>query len=92
MDKKNFMEKIKKNLKSLPAKEIEDILNDLEEYFEVGKERGRTEEEIANSLGDPKILARQIIAESYIKKAEQTASAVNITKAVFTSIGLGFLI
>ena len=90
MDKKQYIEKLAKYLKGLPKEEIEDILSDFDEYFEIGKERGRKEEELSVSLGDPKVLAKQIRLESYIKKAEQATSAANIGRAVFTSIGLSF--
>jgi len=90
MNKKQFIEKLARYLKGLPKDEIEDILSDFDEYFEIGKERGRKEEELSISLGNPKALAKQIRLESYIKKAEQTTSAANIGRAVFTSIGLSF--
>ncbi len=90
MNKEIFLDKLSRNLRNLPKEEIEDILMDFEEYFEIGKERGRPEEEISSSLGDPKILARQIRAESHIKKAEESTSPGNITRAVFTTIGLSF--
>jgi uncharacterized membrane protein len=90
MNKEIFLYKLSRNLKSLPREEVDDIMMDFEEYFEVGMERGRTEQEVASSLGDPGALAKQIRAESYIKKAEETASTGNITRAVFTTIGLSF--
>jgi uncharacterized membrane protein len=90
MNKKQYIEKLAKYLKGLPKEELEDIVRDFDEYFEIGKERGRKEEEVSISLGNPKSLAKQIKLESYIKKAEQTASAANIGRAIFTSIGLSF--
>ena len=91
MNKKQYIEKLARYLKGLPKEEIEDILSDFDEYFEIGKERGRKkEEELSISLGNPKALAKQIRLESYIKKAEQATSAANIGRAVFTSIGLSF--
>ena len=90
MNKKQYIEKLSRYLKNLPDGEIEDIMSDFEEYFEVGKERGRTEEEISTSLGNPKTIAKEIKLESYIKKAEETTSAANIGRAVFTSVGLSF--
>jgi len=90
MNKIQYLEKMEKSLKSLPTEEREDILNDFKEYFEVGTERGRSEEELSTALGNPKTLARQIMAESYIKKAEETKSASNIVRAIFTSVGLSF--
>ena len=90
MNKKQYIEKLARYLKGLPKEEVEDILSDFDEYFEIGKERGRIEEELSISLGNPKDLAKQIRLESYIKKAEQTTSATNIGRAVFTSVGLSF--
>ena len=90
MNKLQYFEKLEKSLRPLPGEEISDIINDFKEYFEVGIERGRSEEEISLSLGNPKMLARQIRLESYIKKAEETKSTSNILRAVFTSIGLSF--
>ena len=90
MDRLQYLEKLEKSLKSLPVEERTDIVNDFKEYFEIGIERGRTEEELSLSLGNPKMLARQIMLESYIQKAEETKSASNILRAVFTSIGLSF--
>jgi uncharacterized membrane protein len=90
MNRKQYLDSLEKNLKSLKREETDDILQDFTEYFEIGVERGRTEQELMNSLGSPKILARQIRFESYVKQAEETASAAHIGKAVFTSIGLSF--
>ena len=90
MNRLQYLERLEKSLRSLPAEETADIMNDFKEYFEVGIERGRSEEEISLSLGNPKMLARQIRLEAYIKKAEETKSASDILRAVFTSIGLSF--
>ncbi|HHT78980.1 MAG TPA: DUF1700 domain-containing protein [Actinobacteria bacterium] len=90
MNKKTFLEKLEKNLKGLSKEEIKDILFDFEEYFAVGIQKNRIEEELSSSLGDPRVLAKQLKAASYIKKAEENTSAGNIARAVFTSIGLSF--
>lgn len=90
MNKLQYLENLEKSLKSLPKEETNDIINDFKEYFEVGIERGRSEEDLSLSLGNPKMLARQIRLESYIKKAEETKSASSILRAVFMSIGLSF--
>ena len=88
--KKHFLENLEKNLRGMPKEEINDILDDFREYFDVGSERGRSEDEIILSFGNPKNIAKQIKAESYIKKAEANTSAANITRAVFTTVGLSF--
>jgi uncharacterized membrane protein len=90
MNKKLFIEILSSNLKGLPKEEKLDILSDFEEHFAIGNEKGRSEEELTESLGDPKALAKQMRAASLIKKAETNKSASNITQAIFASIGLGF--
>jgi len=90
MNKRQFLEKLQKNLSGLPKEEIDDVISDFEEYFEIGSERNRSEEDILKAFGDPKLLAQQIKAESFIKKAEQNISSHAIIKAVFTTIGLSF--
>lgn len=47
----------------LPRREISEILRDYSEYFEAGKSEGKTEEEIAISLGIPSAAAGQILLE-----------------------------
>jgi uncharacterized membrane protein len=84
------MDTLSRSLRGLPKEETEDILYDFEEHFAIGMQNGREESELCAALGDPKSLGRQMKAESYIKRAEQTASAHNILSAVFTTIGLSF--
>lgn len=48
----------------LPKREISEILRDYSEYFEAGKMEGKTEEEIAISLGIPSVVAAQILSET----------------------------
>ncbi len=90
MNKKIFLEKLEKNLKGLPRDEIKDILSDFEEYFNIGVYENRTENDLTLSLGDPGILAKQLKAASFIKKAEESTTTANISRAVFVSIGLSF--
>lgn len=60
MNKNMFMNELAKYLYDLPEWEKDDILLDYEEHFSIGVESGRSEEEIANALGNPKVLAKQI--------------------------------
>lgn len=63
MDKKLFIARLRDSLSGLPAIEIEDILRDYEEHFRIGAENGKTEAEIAVSLGLPEDIARQYSGE-----------------------------
>jgi uncharacterized membrane protein len=84
------MDRLSKSLRGLPKEEVEDIIYDFEEHFDIGIKNGREESELCASLGDPGAIGKQIRAESYIKRAEQSVSTQNILSAVFTSIGLSF--
>jgi len=90
MTKNEFLEILRTNLKGLPEDEIKDILYDYNEHFLIGISKGRTEEEIATSLGNPKQLAKEIKANYHIIKVESGYSLRNLFQAVFASVGLGF--
>ena len=90
MNKKEFLGDLSKYLRGIPREDEQDILNDFEEHFEMGKKEGRSEEDLAKSLGDPKVLANQLRASIMVAQAEKETTAGNITRAVFASLGLGF--
>jgi len=90
MNKKEFLGRLSELIKDIPEEEKKDILFDYEEHFRIGLEKGRKEEEIAASLGDPKIIAKQSMASCILKEAEKTTSASNIMRAIFAAVGLGF--
>lgn len=90
MNKKEFLGRLSELIKDISEEEKKDILFDYEEHFRIGLEKGRKEEEIAASLGDPKIIAKQSRASCILKEAEKTTSASNIIRAIFAAVGLGF--
>jgi uncharacterized membrane protein len=90
MNKKEFLGKLSELIKDISEEEKKDILFDYEEHFRIGLEKGRKEEEIAASLGDLKIIAKQSRATCILKEAEKTTSASNIIRAIFAAVGLGF--
>ncbi|MCX7708460.1 MAG: DUF1700 domain-containing protein [Clostridia bacterium] len=90
MNKHEFLTTLKNNLASMPEAEKGEILYDYEEHFRIGQEDGKSEEEIAASLGDPRFIARQFKADFSINQAATNTSAGNIFKAVLATVGLGF--
>jgi len=90
MNKKDFISKLSSYLTGVPEEDRQDVISDFEEHFKEGLAEGRTEEEIADSLGDPKSLANQLKASILVNKAGKTTSAINITRAVLATLGLGF--
>lgn len=61
MNKEEFMREMGKELDKISETERADILYDYEEHFMIGKENGKTEEEICLELGSPKEIANNYL-------------------------------
>src|SRR4030042_4673850 len=90
MNKKQFIHEFERNLKGVSRENKKEIIQDYEEHFAIGKKKGRKEEEIAKSLGNPKQLAKQARIELLITKAEEEKSVGNIFRMIFATIGMSF--
>lgn len=91
MEKREFLKELQNRLNSLPSDEQNEILQDIEEHFNVGLEEGKTETQIADSLGSPHQLAKDIKANYHVEKAKEHTSTENVFKATLAVIALGFL-
>ncbi|MHA6252877.1 HAAS signaling domain-containing protein [Oceanobacillus sp. CAU 1775] len=90
MTKKQFLYELKNALRNLPIEEQNDILSDYEEYFMIGIQDGKTEQEIAASLGTPEQLGRDLSVTYHVETVEDSASMGNFFRALWAVIGLGF--
>ncbi|MEB2630315.1 DUF1700 domain-containing protein [Peribacillus frigoritolerans] len=90
MNKEQFIKQLNASLTRLSLEEREDILQDYEEYFEIGMEEGKSEQEISKSLGNPRQISKELMATYHLGQVEQTTSASNVMRAVWAVIGLGF--
>ena len=59
MNKSEYLNKLTNELGHMPYGDVKDIIQSMEEHFEEGVSAGRSEEEIAASLGDPAELAQE---------------------------------
>lgn len=89
MNKDEYLKELTRLLFKLPKEDREDILLDYREHFTIGIEKGRNEEEIAEALGNPKNVAKQINAEYMVRRAENKQSARSIFEAALAAAGLG---
>jgi DUF4097 and DUF4098 domain-containing protein YvlB len=62
MTENQFISKLETALKRLPTEERNDILQDIREYFTDGRVDGKTDSEIAASLGSPEAIAEELLA------------------------------
>ncbi len=90
MNRDEFIQTLNQGLHGIPEYEINDILYDYEEHFEIGLSKGKTEKEIAKELGDPKSIAKSYRVFSKISEAENNPSPKNLFKAILAAMALGF--
>lgn len=91
MSKQEFLTQLANYLNRLSPAEREDILQDYEEHFAFALSEGKSENEVAEALGHPRQLAKEILATYHIDKLETSQSTGSVFRAVWSVIGLGFM-
>lgn len=92
MSRDQFLSDLKRSLGAIQESEKLDILSDYEEHFRMGLAEGKSEEQIADSLGNPRILGKSYTIDSLLEepKAGGGVTAASVLRAVFASISLTF--
>jgi len=89
MTRQEFMARLRDGLRGLPPQAIDDIAADYEAHFTEGEAAGRSEAEVADALGDPARLARELRTEAGLKRWETERNPSAASSAVFAVLGLG---
>ena len=89
MTRQAFIARLREGLRGLPPQAIADIVADYDTHFADGAAAGRTEAEVAEALGDPARLARELQAESTLTRWKEERSPSSAAAAVFAVLGLG---
>lgn len=89
MNRAEFLAHLRRGLVGLPAAAANEIVADYEAHFADGAAAGRSEAEVAEALGDPDRLARELKAEAGAQRWRQEPSASSAAGAVFGILGLG---
>jgi uncharacterized membrane protein len=89
MVRNEYLQKLEAALRDIPDIDRKDMVYDFEEHFTMGLENGKTEEEIIEELGDPTLIAKDLISD-YLVSKDRDHTAPKITRIVLSSIGLGF--
>jgi uncharacterized membrane protein len=76
----------------MPETDKKDILYDYEEHFRVGLTEGKSEEEIARSLGNPQVIGNSYRIDVMLSspKKDGSLSVSSVSRAVLASISLTF--
>lgn len=84
-----FLRRLRRGLNGMPAETIDDIMGDYAEHFAAAKAEGRSDAEVAEALGDPGRIARELRLEAGIKQWEEVRSPSSAWTAVIAFLGLG---
>lgn len=83
-----FIARLRQGLKGLSAGEIADIVTDYEAHFSDAAAAGRSEADVAASLGDPLQLGQELSVETKLRRWENRRSPKNFLRAGFALTGL----
>ena len=88
MNRVAFLTILRDGLAGLPAHEIDDIVADYTAYFDEARASGRSEQDVAAALGDPRRLARELRAETGLRRWENHRSLRNSATVLLALGGL----
>jgi uncharacterized membrane protein len=83
-----FLSELRSPLRGLNPQEIDEIVADYRAHFTEAQAAGRSEQEVAEALGDPARLARELRAESGLRRWKQRRTPGNYFGAVVALCGL----
>lgn len=90
MNRKTFLVELDNLLSPMSSEDRTEILYDYQEHIQAAMETGKSEEEAVASLGSPKLIAKELLADYYLGKAEVHRTPRNVMRAVMATISLGF--
>jgi len=91
MTRADFMLRLRRGLAGLQPATVEEIAGDYETHFVDGLANGRTEAEVAEALGNPDRLARELRAEAGLKRWEEEKTPAAAKGALWALLGLGVI-
>jgi len=83
-----FLRSLRVGLAGLPPQEVEEIIADYTGHFAEARASGRGEAEVVGALGDPARLARELRAETGLRRFETHRSLGNLLAAMLALAGL----
>jgi len=89
MTRVEFIARLRSGLVGMPAATAAEIVADYEAHFADGAAAGRSEAEVAEALGQPDRLARELKAEAGIQRWRQEQNPSAATGAILAVLGLG---
>ena len=89
MTRQDFLARLRAGVRGLPPAAIDEMIGDYEAHFNEGAAAGRDEGSVAQALGDPDRLARELKAQASLNRWETERNPSAAANAVFAVLGLG---
>ncbi len=89
MTKPEFLSRLRRALSGMAPQEVDDIIADYSAHFDEALAAGRSEQQVAQALGDPARLARELRAEAGLRRWETQRTPAALVGAI---VGLGGLL
>lgn len=91
MTRNDFISRLERGLRGMSEQDRAEVVADYDAHFEAGALDGRTEAEVAEALGDPARLAREIRLEAGIRQWEEVRTPSSAWAAIIAFLGLATL-
>ncbi|MDO1558039.1 DUF1700 domain-containing protein [Brevundimonas sp. 2R-24] len=91
MTRAEFLTRLRRGLAGHPASAIDDIVADYERHFDEAAAAGRSETEVAEALGNPERLARELRTEASLRRWSEEKSVSSAASALIALLALGAL-
>ncbi|TQR16386.1 DUF4097 family beta strand repeat-containing protein [Psychrobacillus soli] len=88
MTEQQFLNELELALTTLPVDERNDILSDIKEYFINGREDGKSDSDIAASLGSPKEIAQELVEFPIQEKMTTENKVIRIPQSSFSNVSM----
>ncbi|GGZ05282.1 DUF1700 domain-containing protein [Novosphingobium colocasiae] len=88
MTRNEFIRRLKAGLKGIPEADLADIVADYDAHFDAALAEGRSEAEVAEALGNPGRLARELRLEAGIRNWQSDRTPSSAWAAVLAFMGL----
>lgn len=91
MIRNQYLQQLWELLSPVPERIRREWMYDYEEHFRMAAEHGRSEAEAAHELGDPRLIAKELLLTYRVDQAETKSGSVTlVSRAVLAAVSLGF--
>lgn len=89
MNREQYLRELVTSMEGMGEQEKKEIAADYEEHFRIGVSSGKSEEEIARALGNPRSIGKSYRIDAMLEGPESPGAA-SVLRAVFATMSLGF--